>query len=195
MYDHVSGYNCLPHKWHMRLECNFFFSKRLVVYGLVDLKVKGDGNCQVCVKDPSFFSILPEAISQHIFVFCGLLNSFERCQINFTELLNITDLSGSKWWSRSVFSKRLVLFWPCMDFCMQMHFIGKCVLPYLFPVSLPPFSNHAWTFLLFFVLTPSNCWHLAAWIASWDLCRICPYGLQGISQKDVKVSICSALHL
>lgn len=55
MYDHVSGYNCLPHKWHMRLECNFFFSKRLVVYGLVDLKVKGDGNCQVCVKDPSFF--------------------------------------------------------------------------------------------------------------------------------------------
>jgi hypothetical protein len=33
-----------------------YVHKRLVVYDLVDLKVKGDGNCQVCEKDPSFFS-------------------------------------------------------------------------------------------------------------------------------------------
>ena len=70
------------------------------------------------------------------FIFYGLLNSFEHCQINFTALLNITDLFGSKWWSRLVLWKGLVAFQPHLNFSMHMDFMGKSLHIHLLTVVL-----------------------------------------------------------
>ena len=59
------------------------------------------------------------------FILYGLLNSFEHCQINFTALLNITDLFGSKWWSRLVLRKGLVAFQPHLNLQYAHGFHGQ----------------------------------------------------------------------
>ena len=69
--------------------------------------------------------LLHDAISQYLFVLCGILNSFKRCQINFTTLLNITGLFGNKCWSRLIFSKRLGLFQP---WCCSLRLISRLKL-------------------------------------------------------------------
>ena len=154
--NHVCGFNCLPHKrpisykWpilHYYLDnlpfdsIVFFplFCYRLVLYGLVELKVKGDGNCQVRVQKPSFSPLLYDwhlTVLNYWFILYGLLNSFEHCQINFTALLNITDLFGSKWWSRLVLWKGLVAFQPHLNFSMHMDFMGKSLHSHLLTVVL-----------------------------------------------------------
>ena len=53
-----------------------------MLYGLVDLKVKGDGNCQVCVKDPSFppFCVMP---SHSIYLYCVVSKQFRALSDQF----------------------------------------------------------------------------------------------------------------
>jgi hypothetical protein len=127
------------------------------------------------------------AVLNYWFILYGLLNSFEHCQINFTALLNITDLFGSKWWSRLVLWKGVTSCISAIPELQYAHgFHGQTS-------SHSLVSCRSSLIIMYNLWASSTC--LAAWITSWVLCGICPYGLQGISEKDAKVSICSALSL